>query len=326
MEVAMRLVCVNAILLGTWLCVAAGCVGAPDEERTGEISVNLVGTAPSGVIYRLRNTIVRVEGPSSAVFNTDADPNQTSLSANVVVGNYVAGVQVGQMERIDGQTVTPVDAMLISENPTSFTVAEHQRTTVPLRFLVQGSVVDMTQGYDIVVTVEEGNRYEASADAVVRSDNPNTNFGTQPWLFTYGSGPGFDVVMRSLIAFDLTTIPTGASIQGAFLNVRMVDQAGVDFSVEVHEVLEAWSETGVTWNNKPAVKSNIEASLDFQGYTWWRFDVTALIRRWVAAPGTNHGLLLKENPEVIQPNNGAFARFDSREATDRPYLELTVGN
>jgi hypothetical protein len=279
------------------------------------------------VIYRLRNAIITVDGPSSAVFNTEGDPTQTSLSANVVVGNYVATVQGGwQLERIDGPSVTPVDATLVSENPTFFTVAEHQRTIVPLRFRVQGNVVDMTQGYDIVVTVEEENRYEASADAVVRSDDPNTNFGTQPWLFTYGSGPGFNVVMRSLIAFDLATIPTGASIQGAFLNVRMVDQGGVDFGVEVHDVLAPWSEVGVTWNNQPSFSSDIEASLGFQGFTWWRFDVTALVQHWVTEPTTNHGLVLKEDPESFPPNTGEFARFDSREATNRPYLEVVFGN
>jgi hypothetical protein len=279
------------------------------------------------VIYRLRNAIITVDGPSSVVFNTDDDLTRTSLSANVMTGNYEAMVQSGwHLERIDGPSATPVEATLVSENPTVFIVAEHQRTTVPLRFRVQGSVVDMTQGYDIVVTIEEENRFEASADAVIESTDPNTNFGTQPWLFTFGSGPGFDVVMRSLIAFDLATIPTGASIQGAFLNVRMVDQAGVDFGVEVHEVLVSWSETGVTWNNQPSFSSDIEASLGFQGLTWWRFDVTALVQHWVTEPTTNHGLLLKENPESFPPNTGEFARFDSREATNRPYLELVFGN
>ena len=120
MNMNMRLACINAILLCTWICAAASCAGAPDEERTGELSVNLVGAAQSGVIYRLRNAIITVDGPSSAVFNTEGDPTQTSLSANVVVGNYVATVQGGwQLERIDGPSATPVDATLVSENPTS---------------------------------------------------------------------------------------------------------------------------------------------------------------------------------------------------------------
>src|SRR5262249_30384027 len=86
----MRLVCVNAMLCCLWISAAAGCAASPAGSATGEISVNLKGTVPSGVIYRLRNAVITVDGPSSAEFRTEDDPDRTSLSANVVVGDYTA--------------------------------------------------------------------------------------------------------------------------------------------------------------------------------------------------------------------------------------------
>jgi hypothetical protein len=321
----MRLVCVNAMLCCLWISAATGCVASPAGSATGEISINLKGTVPSGVIYRLRNAVITVDGPSSAEFRTEDDPDRTSLSANVVVGDYTAVLHDGwTLEKHDG-TVTTVTATLISDNPVSFTVAEHQRTSVPLRFRVPDATVDLTQGYDIVLTVEEVVRGDASADASVRSDEPDTNFGADSRLFVFGSGPGFDVTMRSLIEFDLASLPANGPLRGAFLRVRMVDQGGDDFRVAVHQVLAPWSEAGVTWNNQPPFSSDIEVSVDYQDYTWWRFDVTALVQRWVAAPESNHGLLLRMDREVFPPNTGSFARFNSREA-DRPYLELVFGN
>ncbi len=170
-------------------------------------------------------------------------------------------------------------------------------------------------------------RYDAIADAMIRTSaaagDASTNFGTQPGLFTFGSS--FGTVARSLLAFDLAALPAGADILSAHLNVRLVDQAGTDFSIEVHEVSAPWSETAVTWNNQPAFGSTVEASLPFQGYTSWRFDITALARRWASTPSANLGLVLVQSPELVA-SGGQYARFDSREDANRPFLDIVVGN
>jgi cysteine-rich repeat protein len=169
-------------------------------------------------------------------------------------------------------------------------------------------------------------RYEATADAMIRtraaSADASTSYGAASGLFTFGSS--FGTVARSLLAFDLAAIPSGASIVSAHLHVRMVDQAGVAFSVQVREVLAPWDEATVTWNSQPALGSAVEASLGYQGYTWWRFDVTALVTRWVSTPAGNHGLGLVHDPELL-PSGGQYARFESREDPNRPYLEIVAG-
>jgi len=150
--------------------VGTGCVASSDDVSTGTLSINLVGQASSGATYRLRDAIITVDGPATAVFNTEDDPNRTSLSANVVTGDYTATLRPGfRMERVDGTTTTPVTATLISPNPVAFTVLSHQRTTVPLRFHVAQEEVDMSQGYDIVLEIEEETA-SASSNLVAIND------------------------------------------------------------------------------------------------------------------------------------------------------------
>jgi hypothetical protein len=161
-------------------------------------------------------------------------------------------------------------------------------------------------------------------DAFVSQGDPGVNFGTYGWLITY-SNP-WSLLYRTLMEFDLTSIPPGTPVSSAVLNLYMFDQAGTDFTVDVHSVLASWTEAGVTWNNQPAFNSTVEASLPYQGYTWWRFNITDLVQQWVDDPDSNCGLILRNNPE-IPGANGWFTKFYSRDTTiNRPYLQITAVN
>ena len=59
------------------------------------------------------------------------------------------------MERISSGTATPVTAHLLSDNPVRFTVVADQRTSVPLQFRVDSDTVALTQGYDLVLAIQE---------------------------------------------------------------------------------------------------------------------------------------------------------------------------
>jgi hypothetical protein len=160
-------------------------------------------------------------------------------------------------------------------------------------------------------------------DAYISQGNPGTNYGTQGWLITYGNP--WSLVYRTLMQFDLSCIPPGTPISSATVNLYMWDQAGTDFSVDIHRVLASWTETGVTWSNQPSFNAAVEASLPYQGYNWWHFTITALIQDWVNNPGSNCGMILRNNPEVPGDNAGRFAKFYSRDTTiNRPYLQISA--
>jgi hypothetical protein len=157
------------------LVALLGSVGcAVEDDRTGTIGLELVGQAPSGTLYRLRDAIITVQGPASTtVWNTEDDPNRTSLSASVAVGDYAVSVQDGwRLERLDGAMATTVAAQLASDNPVLFAVTPLQRTNVPLQFRVNAEVVDMSQGYDIVVTVQESPPLLAVASSLFDGSGP----------------------------------------------------------------------------------------------------------------------------------------------------------
>ena len=217
---------VNSHVRTILLLAAAGSAGlggcaADGEPDTGTVSLNLVGQAPSGTIYRLRDAVVTVTGPGSTqVFNTEDDPNRTSLSANVATGDYAALLSPGfRVERIQGMSATTVDAELITPNPATFTVFAEQRTTVPLRFRVAAEDVDMAQGYDIVLEIEE-----VSAGSLVV-----TNFfppSSGPSIEVFAAGANGDVPALRTIGGPSSTLQNARGIAVVNNELIVVDQSG----------------------------------------------------------------------------------------------------
>jgi hypothetical protein len=212
-----------------WLLGLLGAIpscGAPGEPAQGTVAVNLVGQAPSGAVYRLRHAVITVTGPDlTRIWNTDDDPDRTSLSANVLAGEYSASVAPGwQLERIEGMSATPVVAQLVSDNPVSFLVSPQARTTVPLRFHVDTDVVDLSQGYDIVITVEE-----SSSPQIIVVTNVN-NFQSGSITVHAGNANG-DVAPLRTIEGPLTTLlfPGGVTVTDDEIVVCDAGIGAIDF-------------------------------------------------------------------------------------------------
>jgi len=139
------------------LAPLAACHGSTTDD-TGTVQLNLVGQSPTGNVYRLRHGNLVVQGPASTTFwDTEGDPDTTVLSENVVAGAYSMFLEGGWfLEKVasDG-TAAPVDATLTSPNPLFFDVYSGSRTIVPLHFHVGDGDVDMGQGYDVVIEVDD---------------------------------------------------------------------------------------------------------------------------------------------------------------------------
>lgn len=151
--------CARLGLVTMWmfgvLAAGAGC-SASSDGGPGEITIALAGQSSSGVSYRLRNATISVDGPVSQVWHTEDDPARDTLSADVPAGDYSVRLDDGwQLERRDGMTTTAVGAEFVSDNPQRFSVTASQRALVRLQFRVDGDGVDLAQGYDISLGVQD---------------------------------------------------------------------------------------------------------------------------------------------------------------------------
>ena len=55
-------------------------------------------------------------------------------------------------------------------------------------------------------------------------------------------------LMRSLLQFDLSGLPSGAVVTSATLSLYVKDANGGAYTINAHQVTNAWNEPQVTWN------------------------------------------------------------------------------
>jgi hypothetical protein len=158
----------------------------------------------------------------------------------------------------------------------------------------------------------------------------NTNYGTHPDIDAAAwTNGGDESNARSLLRFDLSSIPTGATVTNATLSLYFNptssngDHQGDNVAL-LQRVTSAWNEDLVTWDSQPgtttvdqvvmpATTSNTEDRPDI--------DVTALAQAMVADPAQNYGLLFRMQDETIYRRMN-FASSDHPDAALHPRLEV----
>lgn len=313
----MKLACLLAVLLVVSSAALTACTGPLPGPATGTITLDLVGTAPSGRSYRLRDATITVQGPGPVqVWNTEDTPDRTSLSADVVIGDYTALLADGwRLERIDGASAIPVVAELLSDNPARFTVFEHERTGVPLRFRVQGDDVDMTQGYDITVAVEE-----PGPPVMVVSNAGNTQGVPGGSITVYpASGDGDQPPLRT-IAGPHTTL-TGA-LAVAVARDRII--AGDDDAILMFPLSASGDAAPIA-----RIAGSITGLVAIQGLAVWNGEIYVAQTRSISVfPLTGNGNIAPtrkiNNIEVFSPFHLAVAHGEIFLVDPRPLLEPQV--
>jgi hypothetical protein len=160
---------------------------------------------------------------------------------------------------------------------------------------------------------------------------------------TLGSG----TLRRGLIAFDLSSIPAGSTIQEVTLTLEMVQSPNdTDRVVTLHRVSADWGEAGsfgagsgslaqpndATWvyrffDTQPWVSAGgdftagASASQTVGGlgtYAWTGPGLVADVQAWINDPASNFGWLLKGDEIVLQ----AVKKFSSKEGLTPPRLTV----
>jgi TGF-beta propeptide len=152
-------------------------------------------------------------------------------------------------------------------------------------------------------------------DTYTNSADPTTNYGAATLLYVDGA------TEAAYIQFNLSSIPTGASVSQAMLKlyVNAVTTAG---SFEVYSVGGAWTESTLTYDLAQSLSLNsIVPSVALTAADKNQYiliPITSTVQEWVNTPSSNNGIALAAS--------GPFnATFDSKEnaATSHP-AELDI--
>lgn len=140
---------------------------------------------------------------------------------------------------------------------------------------------------------------------------------------------------RILIRFNLTALPTGATVNSAtlklhaFYNLAAAEEEPVNgpddaFYAWPWRVGATWTETAVTWHNQPVAGSLGDPPTDLSaGGPWFGWNVTNIVRSWVTDGVPNHGFRLQSD-EVTTGTYSFYTRNTSADFVPRLVINYTL--
>ncbi|MFQ5471034.1 MAG: DNRLRE domain-containing protein [Gammaproteobacteria bacterium] len=155
-------------------------------------------------------------------------------------------------------------------------------------------------------------------DAYIRANKPTTNYG------------GSDKIKleqdkrHGLIEFDLSSIPTDASVSSATLGLYLEKEPNNPQMVDVHAIQTSWLENNVTWqtpwtSNGGDYTNTVIDTQTVSVVNFYQWNVLNTVIGWLATPSTNHGLLLKTHGN----DKAEFTSSESGPTSNLPKLEIT---
>ena len=146
----------------------------------------------------------------------------------------------------------------------------------------------------------------ATQDAYIDQNLSTTNFGGDPSLLVgLGQLPtGGLYELRTLVGFDLSALPAGATILAAKLRLYEIAATGATlFSMSPERVARtSWKEATVTWDFPPvfSISDGDPAVATDLTNGWKTWDVTTIVNKWLdpAAQSPNYGILLRGNGQT----------------------------
>jgi glycoprotein endo-alpha-1,2-mannosidase len=173
----------------------------------------------------------------------------------------------------------------------------------------RGAATDVTAA-DVTAAAVAPLTMTPVADAHVKEANPNANYGTGSRLQIDGGG---DPDVISYLRFTVSGVD--APVQRATLRLWVQASAGTQNGPEVRSTGTSWSETGITWTNRPAASGGVlDDKGKLAGSSWVEYDVTAAVK--------GNGAV----GFVLLPQTSDGAAFGAREGAKKPQLVVTVAS
>jgi hypothetical protein len=165
--------------------------------------------------------------------------------------------------------------------------------------------------------------FQASADTYADQENPDSSHGASEVLKVRSLG---SKNARTYIFFDISTIPPGATVLSAKLNLYLLNPPASDRTYLCCRLDAAWNEGLLTWNKRPHSVSTYAASSTLSTSSGWVvWDVTAQVQKFlngiVGYEWDNFGWEVfdsSEDSSVAQ--EAVFSSKEFSEQDKRPFL------
>jgi hypothetical protein len=154
-----------------------------------------------------------------------------------------------------------------------------------------------TKGYHSTLITPDAFDIEAEADCFVYNFNPNTNYNTTD-LYVKDAPSGDQQDRISYLRFPLSALTGPAGTATLKLVVTSVESGVNNPTVQIRQVTgDSWTETGTTYNNRPAETGTLVASFNATtSPAVYEIDVTAYVNQEQASDG-------KVTFCLVQPSN-----------------------
>lgn len=175
---------------------------------------------------------------------------------------------------------------------------------------------------------------EDGIDAKFNSLSPTVNLGGEPDIHMYAwTQSGNLNVIRSVIKFDLSTIPQSATVISAYLSLYYNPTSAFSTwtspaAFYINRITTDWDELTVTWGTQPTSTNINDVLVPAASSTTASFpniDVTDMVADMVADPTHSFGFLFRlvnENPYYAI----TLASSDNADSTIRPKLVITYSD
>jgi hypothetical protein len=181
-------------------------------------------------------------------------------------------------------------------------------------------------------TFQQGtNGYSGTLDTYIDQFSPTDTFGGVQWLEirSYDPGSGLTEKMDSFLRFDLSSIPTNATVTSATLKLYNVRAAANDASdvLVLGKCTGSWNAQwtwamGVPANTASGVTCPSVASYSIAPTTPELYTINglaSLVQGWVTTPGSNQGMIFSTTSNL----NFRVASSEYSTAAYRPSLTVT---
>jgi len=168
---------------------------------------------------------------------------------------------------------------------------------------------------DPTITISSSN----VADAPVYSGYPNTNFYTNEYNMVGYHGSSYKEAMTFVKLNSLSSYKyvNPEKINLAYYRVYEGSGKTSTATVNLHDTLNTWNESTITYSNKPAIVSEYESTNTISSSGWYLFSITDLFTNWLRSALNEGGFSPNYGFALVASTTGVSSRhFCSANSTN----------